>query len=303
MSKKIVTLITAGLLITLSSCVSKKKFMALGDELANTQGKLTVCQNKLDHCSIEKENAQRKFNEMQKEKALIIKSNKEMVMTLQAQIDDLKKQRDVQYQQVGDLAVLNQSANENMNETIKQLNSKDKYIKYLMAAKTKADSLNLVISANIKSELASGIADNDIEVKVDKTVVFINISDKMLFTSGSYKINDRANDVLAKVAQIVNSRPDLELMVEGYTDSQSIRNSCIEDNWDLSVKRSAAVVRALQKNFNIDPNRMIAAGRGEYNALADNSTKEGRAQNRRTRIILLPKIDQFYDLLKPSDKL
>lgn len=303
MSKRIFTFLAAGLLITLSSCVSKKKFMALGDELANTQGKLTVCQNKLDHCSIEKENAQRQFNEIQKEKALIIKSNKEMVMTLQAQIDDLKKQRDVQYQQVGDLAVLNQSANENMNETIKQLNSKDKYIKYLMAAKTKADSLNLVISANIKSELASGIADNDIEVKVDKTVVFINISDKMLFTSGSYKINNRANDVLAKVAQIVNSRPDLELMVEGYTDSQSIRNSCIEDNWDLSVKRSAAVVRALQKNFNIDPNRMIAAGRGEYNALADNSTKEGRAQNRRTRIILLPKIDQFYDLLKPSDKL
>lgn len=303
MSKRIFTFLAAGLLITLSSCVSKKKFMALGDELASTQGKLSVCQKKLDHCSLEKENAQRQFNEIQKEKALIIKSNKEMVMTLQAQIDDLKKQRDVQYQQVGDLAVLNQSANENMNETIKQLNSKDKYIKYLMAAKTKADSLNLVISANIKSELASGIADNDIEVKVDKTVVFINISDKMLFTSGSYKINNRANDVLAKVAQIVNSRPDLELMVEGYTDSQSIRNSCIEDNWDLSVKRSAAVVRALQKNFNIDPNRMIAAGRGEYNALADNSTKEGRAQNRRTRIILLPKIDQFYDLLKPSDKL
>lgn len=303
MSKNIITIMTACVLIALSSCVSKKKFIALGDELANTQSKLTICQNKLDDCNRDKANVQRKVNEMQKEKSFIEKSNKEMISTLQAQISDLKKQRDVQYQQVGDLAVLNQSANENINQTIKQLNKKDKYIKYLLAAKTKADSLNLVISANIKSELASGIADNDIEVKVDKTVVFINISDKMLFKSGSYKINDRANSVLAKVAQIINSRPDLELMVEGYTDSQSIRNSCIEDNWDLSVKRSAAVVRALQKNFNIDPNRMIAAGRGEYNTLADNSTKEGRAQNRRTRIILLPKIDQFYDLLKPSDKL
>jgi chemotaxis protein MotB len=139
-----------------------------------------------------------------------------------------------------------------------------------------------------------------VEIKVDKTVVFINLSDRMLFQSGSYNLTDRANEVLGKIAQIVESKPDLEVMVEGYTDNVPIKNVCIEDNWDLSVKRATSVVRALQNQHEIDPNRLIAAGRGEYNALATNDTAEGRSTNRRTRIIILPKLNQFYDLLNPK---
>jgi len=142
--------------------------------------------------------------------------------------------------------------------------------------------------------------DNDVDIKVDKTVVMINLSDKMLFKSGSSDLTTRANEVLGKIAKIIESRPDFEVMVEGYTDSDPISNSCITDNWDLSVKRSTSVVRVLTKTYKIDPNRMIAAGRGQYNALASNATAEGKATNRRTRIIIMPKLDQFYDLLDPE---
>ena len=135
---------------------------------------------------------------------------------------------------------------------------------------------------------------------MDKTVVFVNLSDKMLFQSGSATMTTKANEVLGKIAQILKSRPDLEVMVEGYTDNKPIKTACIEDNWDLSVKRATAVARVLQKTHGVDPNRLIAAGRGEYNALATNDTEEGRSTNRRTRIIILPKLDQFYDLLNPA---
>lgn len=171
----------------------------------------------------------------------------------------------------------------------------------LQAAKSKADSLNLALAVNLKSALKDGLDDTDVDVKVDKTVVMVNLSDKMLFTSGSYKISPRAYSVLEKVAAIIKSRPDLEVMVEGYTDNVSINTACIEDNWDLSVKRSTSVVRTLQSKFGVDPNKIIAAGRGEYNTLTSNSTAEGRAINRRTRIILMPKLDQFYDLLNPDN--
>jgi len=128
----------------------------------------------------------------------------------------------------------------------------------------------------------------------------VNISDKMLFSTGSSKISPNANAVLNKIAQIVKSRPDLEVMVEGYTDNVAIKTDCIDDNWDLSVKRATSVVRTLQQNFGIDPNKLIAAGRGEFNALTTNDSSENRAKNRRTRIILMPKLDQFYDLLNPD---
>ena len=123
----------------------------------------------------------------------------------------------------------------------------------------------------------------------------------MLYYTGSSNITPRAKEILGKISKIIESRPNLEVMVEGYTDNVPMRNSCIEDNWDLSVKRATSVVRTLQKDYAIDPNRLIAAGRGEYNTLADNSTADGRAMNRRTRIIILPKLDQFYDLLDPTN--
>jgi len=180
------------------------------------------------------------------------------------------------------------------------LQQKDRYIHLLQAAKSKADSINLALAINLKSVLQEGIDDKDVEIKVDKTVVFINLSDKMLYESGSFKLTKRAHEVLQKIAQIVESRPEFEVMVEGYTDNVPIKTAGILDNWDLSVKRATSVVRVLQEDYNIDPNRLIAAGRGEYNTLASNDTEDGKAKNRRTRIIILPKLNQFYDLLDPK---
>ncbi|MEO1628725.1 MAG: OmpA family protein, partial [Bacteroidota bacterium] len=229
-----------------------------------------------------------------------LKLREEQITDLRGQISDIRAQRDKQLNQVEDLTTLSQSASENMKETLSQISKKDKYIQLIQAAKTRADSINLALAINLKGVLRDGIDDEDVEVKVDKTVVFINLSDKMLFKSGSYELTSRATEVLGKIAKIVKSRSEFEVMIEGYTDNVPIKNSCIEDNWDLSVKRSTSVVRVLQKNHGVDPNRMIAAGRSEYNALADNETAEGRATNRRTRIIIMPKLDQFYDLLNPN---
>jgi chemotaxis protein MotB len=224
----------------------------------------------------------------------------EQINDLKAQINDLKSMREKQLNTVTDLTTLSKSANDNIKETLSQLEKKDKYIQLLQAARTRADSINLALSVNLKGVLKEGLDDKDVDVKVDKTVVFVNLSDKMLFQSGSAVINTKANDVLGKIAKIILSRPDLEVMVEGYTDNKPIKTACLDDNWDLSVKRATAVVRALQKNHNVDPNRLIAAGRGEFNALVKNDTEEGRSTNRRTRIIILPKLDQFYDLLNPT---
>jgi chemotaxis protein MotB len=224
----------------------------------------------------------------------------DQITFLKQQLQDCQSLRDQQLSQVGDLTQLNQSANDNIRETLSQLERKDKYLNILQAAKTRADSINLALAINLTGVLRDGIEDRDIEVKVDKTVVFVNLSDKMLYQSGSATLTTRAQEVLGKIAQIVASRPDLEVMVEGYTDNVPIKNNCIEDNWDLSVKRATSVVRALQTQYKVNPNRLIAAGRGEYNTLASNDTEAGRATNRRTRIIILPKLDQFYDLLDPN---
>jgi chemotaxis protein MotB len=288
--------------------VSKKKFLDLNSAFNNTTSRLQTNQEILEECNNEKAKLQSqlekesiRFSSFKTAKEDIEKSLGDQIQDLKAQIQDLKTQREQQYTQVGDLTVISKSANENMNQTIKQLESKDKYIRYLMDAKSKADSINLALAVNIKSVLKKGIEDQDIDVKVDKTVVFINLSDKMLYESGSYRLTSRAGEVLAKIAEIIKSKPELELMVEGYTDDVPIRNSCIEDNWDLSVRRAAQVVKTLQKQYGVDPNKLIAAGRGEYNKLTENETAEGKAMNRRTRIILLPKLAQFYDLLKPQN--
>lgn len=289
--------------LSLTSCVSKKKFLSLQSQLDTANKDLGKCGeslndylNRLSACEQEKEKLKGDIRTAQN----ALQLREEQMADLREQIADIKSQRDKQVTQVGDLTVLSQSANANIKETLSQLEKKDKYIHLLQAAKTKTDSINLALAVNLKSVLSEGLDDKDVEVKVDKTVVFVNLSDKMLFQSGSSNLTPRASEVLGKIAKIIESRPELEVMVEGYTDNVPIKNACIDDNWDLSVKRSTSVVRVLQKNFNIDPNRLIAAGRGEYNTLASNSTDAGRATNRRTRIIIMPKLDQFYDLLNPK---
>lgn len=291
------------LAILAASCVSKKEYMALQTELeiankdvARLGESLNDYMKRLSDCDREKSNLKARLQAAESNMIL----REEQVNDLKDLVTDLRQQRDAQLNQVDGLTTLSQSASDNIKETLSQLQTKDKYIRMLQAAKTRADSINLALAVNLKGVLREGIEDKDVEVKVDKTVVFVNLSDKMLYQSGSAKITDRADEVLGKIARIIKSRPNLEVMVEGYTDSQPINTACIKDNWDLSVLRSTSVVRALQFNHGIDPNRLIAAGRGEYNALAANDTAEGRSMNRRTRIIILPKLDQFYELLNPN---
>lgn len=289
--------------LSLSSCVTKKEYLSLQDELtkANTDADAAVARandlaNQLNVCERDKVGIRAEVSNLQTSLNL----REELILDLRAQLDDIKTQRDKQVSQVGDLTVLSQSASDNIKETLGQLQKKDKYIQLLQAAKTKADSINLALAVNLKSVLRDGIADEDVEIKVDKTVVFINLSDKMLYQSGSFTLTERANEVLGKIAAIVKSRPEMEVMVEGYTDNVPIKNACLQDNWDLSVKRATSVVRSMQWTHKIDPNRLIAAGRGQYNALASNDSAEGRSTNRRTRIIILPKLNEFYDLLNPN---
>lgn len=269
--------------IVLSSCAAKKELSAVRVDLQE-KDKL------VENLRVDLKEANTAINFKQRE-----------IESLQKQLSDCKDQRDKQLTQVGDLTVLSKSANENIGETLNQLRNKDKYIHMLQSARSKADSINLALAINLKGVLKQGLDDRDITIEVDKTVVMINISDSMLYKTGQYTLTDRAGEVLAKIAKVVASRPELEVMVEGYTDNVPIRNECIKDNWDLSVKRATSVVRALQDDYNVDPNRLIAAGRGQFNTLAENTSAQGRSINRRTRIVLMPKLKQFYDLLDPNN--
>lgn len=301
MSLKPVFVLFVGL--SLTSCVAKKKLTALQSQYDKAQSDLVKCGDNVQDYKdkLERMSKLQQESEAQKNASLsTIQQRDQQIGDLKDQVADLRKLRDKQVEQVGNLTVLSKAANDNIDKTLSQLATKDKYINLIQAARTKADSINLALAVNLKNVLSSGLDDQDVEVKVDKTVVMINISDKMLFSTGSSKISSNANSVLNKIAQIVKSRPDLEVMVEGYTDNVAINTDCIDDNWDLSVKRATSVVRTLQQNFGIDPNKLIAAGRGEFNALTTNDSAENRAKNRRTRIILMPKIDQFYDLLNPD---
>lgn len=261
--------------ILLSACASKK-------ELTATRAELTATRQANDQLRID------------------LKESETAKGYLEKQLADCKEQRDKQLTQVGDLTVLSKSANENISQTLGQLAKKDEYIRMLQQARSKADSINLALAVNLKGVLDKGIRDEDIDIQVDKTVVMINLSDSMLYKSGSYQLTNRAKEVMGKIAKIVKSRPELEVMVEGYTDNVPIGTECITDNWDLSVKRATSVVRSLQEDFDVDPNRLIAAGRGEYNTLSTNETARGRSINRRTRIILMPRLGEFYDLLDPN---
>lgn len=270
----------------ISSCVTQKKYKALAADYEKASAALHSCEERKALCE----------SDLKALKASYA-TREEM---LQDQLKDCKNQRDKQVTQVGDLAVLSKAANDNISQTLAQLEKKDKYIQLLQAAKTKADSINLALAVNLKGALKDGLDDTDVDIKVDKTVVMINLSDKMLYSSGSANLTPKAKTVLGKIAAIVEQRPDVEVMVEGYTDNNSIKTACLADNWDLSVHRATSVVRVLQQDYKINPNKLIAAGRGEYNTLAPNTTDAGRAMNRRTRIIIMPKLDQFYDLLDPT---
>jgi chemotaxis protein MotB len=159
----------------------------------------------------------------------------------------------------------------------------------------------MALVMNLKGAIGN-LEDQDINIKVDKGVVYIDISDKLLFKSGSFDVTDRAKEVLGKVAKVLNNQPDIEFLVEGHTDANPYRSAVLLDNWDLSVKRATSITRILQNTYNINPSRITAAGRAEYIPVASNDTPEGKAANRRTRIVILPQLDQFFKLLEQPQK-
>lgn len=264
-----------------TGCVSTKKYknqVAKFDTLKTDYDKLNY---QLSACLADKEGKDKKISD------------------LESELVTLKANSTTMLEQLKEMSVLTAAQSESIRKSLENINSKDAYIKDLQVAISKKDSLNLALVMNLKGALKD-VNDQDVNIQVEGSAVFISISDKMLFKSGSYEITPRAKTVLGKVAEVIKAQPDVQFMVEGHTDNKPIATASIRDNWDLSVLRASSVVRVLQKNYGVDPSRMIAAGRSEYVTVASNTTAEGRSLNRRTRIVILPQLDQFFKLLEPK---
>ena len=219
---------------------------------------------------------------------------------LQARLADMKANNLALIESTKDMTMLTAQGAKNVEKSLESLKEKDLRITRLQDALTKKDSVTLALVTSLKKEV--GLNDPDIEINVEKSVVFISLSDKLLFKSGSYNITTRANEILGKVATVINGKPNFEAMVEGHTDNVPYnKGGVLVDNWDLSVKRSTAIVRALQ-DLGVKPQQLIAAGRGDHLPLVPNDTAENRAINRRTKIYILPKIDQFYEMIETEMK-
>lgn len=268
-------------MVLLASCVSKKEYLALEEKQKETQDLLNSATVKLNKCLSDAAAANAR------------------VETMKDQLSDLRKANQDLIDTKGNLTTLTQKGAENLEKSLESLKEKDLKISRLQDALTKKDSVTLAIVSSLKKEV--GINDPDIEVNVEKGVVFISIADKLLFKSGSYNVTDRAKEVLGKVAKVINSKPDFEAMVESHTDNKSYSKPPLLDNWDLSVKRATSVVRVLEE-LKVNPQQLIAAGRSYYVPLVENDTAENRAKNRRTRIVVLPKIDQFYEMIEQEMK-
>ncbi|MEY4586696.1 MAG: hypothetical protein RIT05_1114 [Bacteroidota bacterium] len=278
----------------LFSCVSSKKFKNAQTEYAKLQDRYKTLESENNVCGEEKGILTRQKETLEREKALLTARIKE----LQEQIDYWKANNNQTLKQLENLSVISTQQAESIKKSMDNLGIKDLYIQNIQQQMSYKDSLNMALVMNLKGAIGN-LADEDINIKVDKGVVYVDISDKLLFKTGSYQVTDRANEVLGKVALVLKNQPDLEFMVEGHTDGVAFNGSgVISDNWDLSVLRATTVVRLLQSKYGLDPAKMVAAGRSEYKPVADNGTKEGRAANRRTRIVILPQLDQFFKLLE-----
>jgi chemotaxis protein MotB len=262
--------------LTLTSCGTKKKIAALEAQNKECQDLLNSTTVKLNLCLSEKDALSKQNDYLKQNNSDLINSGKEMT-------------------------VLTTKGAQNLEKSLESLKEKDLKISRLQDALTKKDSVTLALVTSLKSSV--GISDPDIEINVEKGVVFISIADKLLFKSGSYVVSDRAKEVLAKVAKVINSRPTFECMVEGHTDNVPFTgNAVLLDNWDLSVKRATSIVRVLTKDLGVKPSQLIAAGRSEFIPLVDNNSADNRSKNRRTRIVVLPKIDEFYEMIEKEMK-
>lgn len=257
------------------SCVSKKKYIALEQENGEIR-------SELQKTRVEKEDLEAKFAEIE-----------ERVDAYNSKIMSLQSENNTKLDVI-DNAVISNDAKVQMRETLKNVDPAK-----LSEAKTLKDSMNLAVSYNLEKTISESSMneDDDFAVNINETVVMISVADNMLFNTGSYKLSSKADPFLQKLADVINSEPSLDVMIEGHTDARTISTVNIADNWDLSVLRATSVVRKLQEKYEVAPEKMIAAGRSSYQPIADNETAENRAKNRRTRIIILPNIDKFFAMM------
>jgi chemotaxis protein MotB len=271
-------LVVTGMLC-FTGCISTKKFNALQEnynKLYATNSQLTregeQCKSNLERATVQLAGLQDRIN-----------AEREHGKSLQAALDKC-------------LTSASQG-NVNVSKLVDEINISNKYIQELIASKNKSDSLNMVLTNNLTRSLSQDEM-KDVDVKVLKGVVYISLSDNMLYKSGSYEISDQAGTTLSKIAKIITDYKDYDVLIEGNTDNVPITKPNIRNNWDLSALRASSVVQSLQNNYGVDPKRLTAGGRGEYNPIASNDTPEGKVSNRRTEIIITPKLNQFMDLIK-----
>ncbi|MFA5971240.1 MAG: OmpA family protein [Lentimicrobiaceae bacterium] len=286
MKTKLLLVMGLAVLMLGTSCVSQKKYKAQVSHFDELNAQYSKKQNDLNACETAKVNYLKQIDDLNNQLA-----------DLKKEQSYLKDNNTVVLNQLEALSVISGSQAESIKKSMENLGMKDAYIQGLQKTLAQKDSLNMALVMNLKGAIGN-LDDKDINIKVDKGVVFIDISDKLLFKSGSYDVTDRAKEVLGKVAKVLANQPNMEFMVEGHTDNVPFKKGDLLDNWDLSVKRSTTIVRLLQKQYGLDPAKMIAAGRSEYLPVADNTTTEGKAANRRTRIVILPQLDQFFKLLE-----
>ncbi len=280
---KIRSLLALCAAVALTGCVSNKKYAALQAEHQALQQDYTTMQVNLAESRTNGKNLEAMLEDARRHNE-----------QLKANYANLQKTLDNSIQQ-------NTQGNVNISKLVDQINASNKYIKQLVEAKSKSDSLNLALTTNLTRSL-TGAESDEVNVKVLKGVVYISLADNMLFKSGSYEVNERAMQTLGKIAKIITDYKDYDVLVEGNTDPVPISRTNIRNNWDLSALRASSIVQVLQNDFGVNPSRLTAAGRGEFNPIADNSSELGRQRNRRTEIIITPKLDQFLDLIDKAPK-
>lgn len=276
-TKNILFLVLA--IVMLGSCVSSKKYKAQTKWLESVNTSFAKSQADLNACENAKANLKTQLDELNQQKTYLKENNTQVLKQLE------------------NLSVISGSQAESIRKSMENMGMKDAYIFDLQKSLAQKDSLNMALVMNLKGAVGS-MDDKDINIKVDKGVIYIDISDKMLFKSGSYVITDNANEVLGKVAKVLKNQPNIEFMVEGHTDNVPFKKGDLLDNWDLSVKRATSVVRVLQQKYGLDPAKITAAGRSEYMPVTTNDNTTGMSANRRTRIVILPQLDQFFKLLE-----
>lgn len=296
-------LLTILVVAAVSSCVSKKKYMEAISERERINTALMTEKSdlnaKLSDCNTNMNTASAQFKSQMDASDAKLTAAENRMKSMQDENEFIKKNNTNLLNRLEDLSVISKSGAESIKQSLSAINGQSQYIQSLTNSLQKKDSMNLALVMNLKRSLAD-VNDEDVQVEVKKGVVYVSLSDKLLFRSASAYVQPAAQEVLGKIAKVVNDQKNLDILVEGHTDNVPIRTEGILDNWDLSAKRATAVVRILQDKYGVNPARMTAGGRSEFIPKTTNDSRDGRGLNRRTEIILLPKLDQFFGLMSPD---